>query len=165
MEIEAELKGGRGADQGMIASVLKKGNTTKGLVGGKQASNYEKEPERKEARGTDQIDLRHRTQEMMMAACFQLFVTNVHLYFLNYEHPGQHNVAKKGFGSSDVCAFFASLELNTGANILHYELGQRSFFLVDCISMSSTVSHTSLFLSFCSHLETSWQYVLHCQEI
>ena len=47
MESEVELKGGRGANQGMIASGSKKGNTTMGLVGGKQVSKEERVPERK----------------------------------------------------------------------------------------------------------------------
>ena len=47
MESEVEKKEGRGADLGMIASGSKKGNATMGLVGGKQESNKEREPERK----------------------------------------------------------------------------------------------------------------------
>ena len=35
MESEVEKEEGRGSDLGMVASVLKKGNTTIGLVGGK----------------------------------------------------------------------------------------------------------------------------------
>ena len=47
MESEAELKGGRGENQGMIASGSKKGNATMRLVSGKQVSNEERETKKK----------------------------------------------------------------------------------------------------------------------
>jgi hypothetical protein len=53
MESEVELKGGRGADQGMIASGTKRGNGTIEMAGVKQKSNMESELERNEGRGAD----------------------------------------------------------------------------------------------------------------
>jgi hypothetical protein len=61
MESEVELKEGRGEDQQMIASGIKKGNSTMELVGVKQKSNMESELERKEARGEDRTDSRFGT--------------------------------------------------------------------------------------------------------
>ena len=77
MESEVELKGGRGADQRMIASRTKKGNGTMELAGVKLKSNKEREAERNEARGADRTDLRRGTREMMLAATWMVVMAFV----------------------------------------------------------------------------------------
>ena len=74
MGSKVKLKGGRGVNQVMIASVSKKGNATKGSVGYKQASNDEREPKRKDGMGADQTYSRRGTGEMMMAATWMVIM-------------------------------------------------------------------------------------------
>ena len=54
MESGAEPKEGRGSDQGMIASRMKKENTTIGLVGSKPKINMERKCAIQERREADQ---------------------------------------------------------------------------------------------------------------
>ena len=91
MESEVEKKEGKGVDLGMITSGSKKGNTTMGLVGGKQVSKYERrEPKRKEGRGADRTDLRFERQETMMAATWIAMVA-----FIEFLKALAFNVGKR----------------------------------------------------------------------